>query len=89
MTHADILIILKDDLMVSGTDLDALLGKLIEYAEDLIKDEGIVLDAASVRDGMLVEQYAAFLYRKRKEQNFVMPRSLRWALNNRKFKPAE
>lgn len=89
MTHADILAVLKDDLLVSGTDLDALLGKLIEYAESLIKDEGIVLDDTSVRDGMLVEQYAAFLYRKRKEQNFVMPRSLRWALNNRKFMPAE
>lgn len=89
MTDAQILAILKDDLLVSGTDLDALLNKFIEYAKGLIADEGITLDATSVRDSMLVEQYAAFLYRKRKEQNFVMPRSLRWALNNRKFKPAE
>ena len=34
---------------------------------------------------MLVEMYAAYLYRRRREENVQMPRMLRWALNNRLF----
>ena len=33
----------------------------------------------------LVEMYAAYLYRKRREATAEMPRMLRWALNNRVF----
>jgi len=38
-----------------------------------------------VQDAMLVEMYAAYLYRRRREENVQMPRMLRWALNNRLF----
>lgn len=85
MDEQDILGILKDDLMVSGTDLDDYLTSLINSAQGFIKDEGIVLDYTKEPDAMLCEMYAAYLYRKRREDNAPMPRSLRWALNNRKF----
>ncbi len=35
---------------------------------------------------MLVEQYAAYLYRKRKDEKAAMPRMLRYMLNNRLFR---
>ena len=34
-------------------------------------------------DAVLVEMYAAYLYRRRREENAAMPRMLRYALNNR------
>lgn len=59
---------------------------LIDLAEAAITREGITLDiAGSVEDGMLVESYAAFLYRKRQSDDVKMPRSLRYLLNNRLF----
>ena len=36
-------------------------------------------------DNELIVMYAAYLYRKRAEDNPPMPRMLRWALNNRLF----
>ena len=39
----------------------------------------------SAEDGMLIEMYAAFLFRKRRETELAMPRMLRWQLNNRLF----
>lgn len=84
MTDETILGILKTDLQISTAALDAYLGSLISQARRLIATEGITLDA-STPDGMLVEQYAAYLYRSRREAAGAMPRSLRWALNNRLF----
>ena len=84
MTDADILTILKTDLMVSSSALDTYLQTLIASAKDYISTEGITL-ADSQSDGMLIEMYAAYLYRRRREENVQMPRMLRWALNNRLF----
>lgn len=82
MTTDDILVILKIDLGISSTALDDYLTLLIQAAQGYIAKEGITL-TASVPDGQLVEMYAAWLYRKRREENAPMPRMLRWNLNNR------
>lgn len=84
MADADILSILKMDLQVSSPALDTYLNALIASAKDFISTEGITL-ADTYSDGMLVEMYAAYLYRRRREENVQMPRILRWALNNRLF----
>lgn len=73
-----------DGYMVSSSALDTYLQTLIASAKDYISTEGITL-ADSQSDGMLVEMYAAYLYRRRREENVQMPRMLRWALNNRLF----
>lgn len=85
MNDAAILGILKTDLQISTSALDAFLGDLIQQARQQIGTEGITLDAESVPDCMLVEQYAAYIYRSRRETPGAMPRALRWALNNRLF----
>lgn len=82
MTTDDILAILKIDLGISSTALDSYLTQMIQSAQGYIAEEGITL-TASVPDGQLVEMYAAWLYRKRREENAPMPRMLRWNLNNR------
>ena len=82
MTDADILVILKTDLQISSAALDNYLEALIASARDFIATEGIEL-TESISDAMLIEMYAAYLYRRRREENVAMPRMLRWALNNR------
>lgn len=82
MDNASILTILKTDLEISGTSRDTLLTNMIELAKAAISREGITLND-STDDGMLVETYSAFLYRKRREEAVAMPRSLRYMLNNR------
>lgn len=82
MTNAEILTLLKIDLQISAKSLDTYLSTLIETARAFIAKEGVTLND-SAEDGMLVEMYAAYLYRKRREENASMPRMLRWALNNR------
>lgn len=86
MTDAEILSVLKMDLQISTTSQDSYLGGLVETARGLIIREGVTL-GDSVEDGMLVEMYAAWLWRKRRAQDGtnIMPRPLRWALNNRQF----
>lgn len=94
MTDEEILTVLKADLQISTEKMDPYLGKVIEAARSYIRTEGITLDC-SAGDGMLVEMYAAYLYRRRREENVAMPRRreenvamprmLRWALNNRLF----
>lgn len=84
MGDLEILSILKIDLQISVTALDKYLIFLISSAKEFISKEGITL-TASQDDALLVEMYAAYLYRKRKEQQNEMPRMLRWALNNRLF----
>ena len=82
MSKDDILTILKKDLQISVSNYDDYLKNLMTLAEEAIKKEGIKL-TDSTEDGMLVEMYAAYLYRKRREESAVMPRSLRYMLNNR------
>ena len=82
MGEQAILTALKVDLQISTSAMDTYLGQLITAAQSYISQEGITL-TESVDDGMLVEMYASYLYRKRREQNVSMPRMLRWNLNNR------
>ena len=84
MTDAEILAILKTDLQVSSPALDDYLSTLIASAKSYISTEGVIL-SDTPDDGMLVEMYASYLYRKRREEGAQMPRMLRWALNNRIF----
>lgn len=79
-----ILMVLKTDLQISAEAYDEYLKNIIAAASAAIENEGIKLED-TIEDGMLVEQYAAFLFRKRKEDNVAMPRYLRWQLNNRLF----
>lgn len=76
-----ILPLLKMDLDIHTTKRDEYLNTLILSAKEFIEEEGITL-GQSYGDTLLVEMYAAYLYRKRKE-NVAMPRMLRSALNNR------
>lgn len=84
MTNDAILISLKIDLQISTPAMDEYLFNLMDEAREKIKEEGITLSDSSISDGMLVEMYAAYLYRQRKSGD-AMPRMLRYALNNRLF----
>lgn len=92
MKDSDILTMLKTDLIISTTKIDTYLGNLIELAKAAIQKEGITFveitesdgsKGLNIEDGMLVQMYAAYLYRCRREENKAMPRSLRYELNNR------
>lgn len=82
-----ILVPLKIDLQISSDALDSYLLDLIHAAQEYIKTEGIALSGSDPGDVMLVEMYAAYLYRERRNTGDAskMPRMLRWALNNRLF----
>ena len=89
MTEAEerIITMLKIDLQISSDAVDSFLLGKIHAAEEYISTEGITLDYANSGDVDLVEMYAAYLYRERRNTGDTskMPRSLRWALNNRLF----
>ena len=87
MPENQILVPLKIDLHISSDALDSYLLDKIHAAEEYIKTEGITLDLANKGDSDLVEMYAAYLYRERRNtgDSSKMPRMLRWALNNRLF----
>ncbi len=64
------------------------LNALLEMAASAIKREGVTLQADNLEDDMLVEMYAAWLYRKRANDGNTsfavgMPRMLRYQLNNK------
>ena len=77
-----ILMMLKEDLGINTSKRDRYLLNLMQAAKAYIKHEGIDL-TLDYGDCVLVEMYAAALYRSRKKDNFTMPRMLRFALNNR------
>lgn len=83
MGKKEITKILKVDLGISTEAYDKYLENVIESAKAAITREGIKL-RNNTEDGMLIEMYAAYLYRKRKD-GAEMPRQLRWLLNNRLF----
>ena len=85
MELADKLKLLKLDLQITTTAYDELLSQMISSAEGMIAREGIVLDSKKAEDTQLVVMYAAYLYRRRRDENPAMPRMLRFALNNRLF----
>lgn len=84
MTPQERLLLLKLDLQLMTAAFDPLLTQQLEAAEEMIRREGIAL-TDSAEDDQLRIMYAAYLYRKRAEDNPAMPRMLRWALNNRLF----
>lgn len=85
MELQDKLLLLKMDLQITTTAYDELLSQMISSAEGMIAREGIVLDSKKAEDTQLVVMYAAYLYRRRRDENPAMPRPLRFALNNRLF----
>ena len=87
MNKGDILTMLQADLDLLHVDdkRQVYLDSLIEAAISFIAREGVKLtEPYSYEDGTLIVMYAAYLFRKR-AVNEPMPRSLRWALNNRIF----
>ena len=83
MSDTEILTLLKIDLgeQFASDERVTFLSQAIAAAKSFICREGVTL-TDSLEDGQLVEMYAAFLVRKRNTGEGV-PRSLRWALNNR------
>lgn len=87
MTAEEKLQVLKSDLQLITNANDALLSDLLELAARLITREGITLTEGDIECDMLVVQYAAYLFRRRAagQTDTVMPRFLRWQLNNLLF----
>lgn len=99
MTNLDILAMLKANLEIATTTHDTYLGQLIEVGYKQITEEGISIEKveaeegedysysiANIQDVNLIVMYAAYLYRKRADEDAPqMPRMLRYALNNRLF----
>lgn len=81
MTSAELLQLLKYDLQMMTSANDAYLLHLLDFAKEEIKREGIAL-SDNIECNMLVEQYAAYLFRKRGSGETAMPRFLRYSLNN-------
>lgn len=74
---------LKVDLGITTDAYNDRLTVYLETAQARISEEGIEL-TESVEDQTLVVQYAAWLWKKR-DTGDGLPRSLRYALNNRLF----
>ena len=85
MTISEILTMTKNDLQIAGDTFDEYLLNLIAVAQSAIEREGVVIKLDSMEDCGLVVMYASYLYRKRASSDPVMPRHLRYALNNRLF----
>lgn len=81
MTSAELLQVLKNDLQMMTDSNDTYLSQLLGYAKKQIEREGIVLND-DIECNMLIVQYAAYLFRKRGSAETVMPRFLRYSLNN-------
>ena len=57
----------------------------IQASIRFIEREGITLDLEDIGDNTLVVMYASWLYDKRKDGVAIMPRMLRYNLDNRLF----
>ena len=75
----------KSNLQITGSSFDDYLEFLIDAAQNAIKAEGITIDFDAIDDCNLIVMYTSYLYRKRVGDDPVMPRMLRYALNNRVF----
>lgn len=79
------------DLMTDYMDEESRQRKttqLVQYIESavaFIEREGITLDLTQIDDSLLIVMYASWLYDKRKDGVAIMPRMLRYNLNNRLF----
>lgn len=85
MNDADKLKILKQDLQMITSANDEYLQNLLSLSAERIRGEGIILIENDIRSDMAQIQYAAYLFRKRASADTVMPRYLRFELNNMKF----
>ena len=61
------------------------LKQYIDSAISFIEREGITINYGNIGDLMLITMYSAYLYDKRMDGVSVMPRALRYNLNNRVF----
>ena len=86
MSDQELLAMVKANLSIiaANTLQDNYLLQLIGTAKQMITREGINL-ANTLEDANIIVMYTAYLYRKRAEDAPVMPRMLRYALNNRLF----
>lgn len=90
----NLLVMLKNNLEIITDYMDAEAAaakdnELLVYisaAKEFIQREGITL-VDTVGDALLIVMYAAWLYERRKSADAygIMPRMLRWNLNNRLF----
>lgn len=64
---------------------EAQLQNYINASVEFIERQGITLDYDAMGDLMLVTMYSQYLYDKRMDGVSVMPRALRYELNNRVF----
>lgn len=83
MDNTAMLKALKVDLGIVTNAYDERLEQYLKAAKKAIEIEGITL-GTSIEDCDLVIRYAAWIWRKRTTGE-GLPRSLRWALNNRLF----
>ena len=80
------------ELIMDYMDADAKLqketqlGYYIDTSIEFIEREGISLNYDAIGDLMLITMYASYLYDKRHDGVAIMPRALRYNLNNRLFK---
>lgn len=74
---------LKVDLGITTTKYDERLAAYIQNAQKQIEREGVTL-GSEVDDDQLTIMYAAWTWRRR-DSGEVMPRMLRYALNNKVF----
>ena len=81
MTDAGKLALLKQDLQLLTTANDTFLTSLIHAAENAMELEGINLSPSSDLIDTAVVEYAAYLFRKRASEETMMPRFLRYQLN--------
>lgn len=65
------------------TSKETELEQYITSSVSFIEREGITLNLEDISDCMLVSMYAAWLYDKRKDGVAIMPRMIRYNLNNR------
>lgn len=68
------------------TQKETQLGYYIDSSIVFIEREGIILNYDDIGDLMLVTMYASYLYDKRHDGVSIMPRALRYNLNNRLYK---
>ena len=94
ITDDNLLVMLKNNLEIITDYMDAEAAEAksnelmvyINAAKEFIQREGITI-VDTVGDALLIVMYAAWLYERRKSADSygIMPRMLRWNLNNRLF----
>lgn len=85
MTDQEILGLLKSNLSILHTAQDDYLTFLITTSKTSLTEMGISLDLEDAEDINLVIMHSAYLFRKRAEDDPVMPRMLKFAIHNRLF----